>query len=94
MKPYDKRDGFSFFIVRMPYSCSTIPSAMLYPAFGVEILRIACVTSSDDSFIFCGKDPVSRMKKQGAQLQRMRRAVVKIFANHVHSFSHIFKDPF
>ena len=41
---YDKRDGFPFFIVRMPYLYSN--TKIFYSAFGAEILRIARATST------------------------------------------------
>ena len=36
---YDKRDDFSFYIVRMSYLCSNIPSKIFYSAFGAEIFE-------------------------------------------------------
>ena len=39
-KLYDKRDDFSFSIVRMPHMCSNIPKAIFYSALVGEYLRI------------------------------------------------------
>lgn len=43
---FDKRDEFSFSIVRLPYLSSNIPQKMFYSSIGAELLRICRVSSS------------------------------------------------
>ena len=49
-KLYDKRDAFSFSVVRLPFKCSNIPSKMFYATIGAEVLRIGKATSKYDFF--------------------------------------------
>ena len=41
-KRFDKRDAFTFFIVRMPYIDSNIPKLIFHSALLGEFFRIAC----------------------------------------------------
>ena len=43
-KLYDKRDGFNFSIVRLPYKYSNIPSKIFYSTIFAESLRICRAT--------------------------------------------------
>ena len=45
-KLYDKRDNFSFSIVRLPFLSSNMPSKMFYSSLGAEFLRICRATSN------------------------------------------------
>ena len=47
---FDKRDGFPFTIVRMPYNNSNMPSKIFYSSVGAEILRIGRATSHTTDF--------------------------------------------
>ena len=38
-KIFAKRDLFPFFIVKMPYRDSNMPTGMFYAAFGFQVLR-------------------------------------------------------
>ena len=49
-KLYDKRDDFSFSIVRMPHMCSNIPKAIFYSALVGEYLRIGRSTLKTEHF--------------------------------------------
>ena len=49
-KLYGKTDAFSFFIVRMQYQDSNIPTINFYPTAGFEILRLARKISSKEKF--------------------------------------------
>ena len=44
-KLFDKRDNFSFNIVRIPFYCCNAPSKMFYGSIGAEFLRISKATS-------------------------------------------------
>ena len=49
-KLYDKRDDFSFSIVRMPHMCSNIPKAIFYSALVGEYLSIGRSTLKTEHF--------------------------------------------
>ena len=51
MNLFDKRDAFTFSIVRMPHISSNIPCKMFYAAYWAKILRITRVTNSKNNFI-------------------------------------------
>ena len=76
---FDKRNSFSFDIVRLPFCSSNMPSSMFYSNFGAEFIRIARVSSSLDNFCSAGKELVDRAFKQGAQLFRMEKLLKKIY---------------
>ena len=72
---YDKRDGFPFSIVRMPYRSSNMPSMIFYSAIGVEILRIAKATSIVDTFLVSVRSLVIRLIKQGAKIAKTAKVL-------------------
>ena len=92
-KLYDKRDDFPITIVRLPHRTSTIPSTMFYSSFGAEVLRIARVTSSLDTFCPSLTLLVARIKEQGGRAKRMRRVLGRTYAKHPDSFQHLLNDP-
>ena len=49
-KLVDKRDAFPFFIVRIPYLCSNIPTFIYCGTFKSEVLRIAKNTLKYENF--------------------------------------------
>ena len=71
-KLFDKRNDFSFSIVRMPHKNSNIPSKMFYSTINAEILRICRATSSLDSFIETSLKLIRRMEKQGAKHRQIQ----------------------
>ena len=79
---YDKRDGFPFAIVRMPFSKSNIPSQMFYSCIGAEILRIGRTSSVITNFINPSKSFLCRMFKQGAEFDKVRRTLLKVYGRH------------
>ena len=86
-KRSDKRDAFPFFIVRMPYLESNIPSFVFYGSFKSEILRIAKNTLRYDDFLVSVKSFVSRMKNQGGLSSRLKRSVSSVFLKHPEIFT-------
>ena len=50
-KLFDKRDAFSFSVVRMPYLQSNMPSKMFYSTISAEILRICRATYKYTNFL-------------------------------------------
>ena len=85
-KLFDKRDSFPFFIVRMPYLDSNIPSFVFYGSFKSEILRIAKNTLRYEDFINSAISFVGRMKNQGGIVSRLRRSISKVFLEHPNAF--------
>ena len=86
---YDMRDGFPFFIVRMPYRSSNMPSMIFYSAIGAEILRIAKVTSDVQTFLVSARSLVYRMIRQGAKIAKTAKVLRKIYGRHSKYLHHI-----
>ena len=92
-KLFDKRDAFPFFIVRMPYLESNIPSFVFYGSFKSEILRIAKNTLKYQDFRTSVISFVDRMKNQGGMISRLRRSVSHVFLNHPQEFGSFEVSP-
>ena len=86
---FDKRDGFPFTIVRMPYRSSNIPSNMFYSSIGAEILRIARASNNSDCFSLSIKPLVIRMLKQGACKEKLNNVLCKFFNKHHNDFQYV-----
>ena len=69
-----------------------IMSNMFYFSFGADILRIARVSSSTENFVTAARALVIRITRQGGIVDRMKRVLGKIYANHTESFVHIFNE--
>ena len=80
-KLFDKRDAFPFFILRMPYLTSNIPSSIFYGSIFSEFLRIARCTLLCDDFIPRASDLYNRMVSQGGKctlvLKQIKKAVLR-----------------
>ena len=81
-KLYDKRDAFGFSISRLPYKESNIPQQMFYASASAETLRICRATSNLDDATVSAKALISRMIKQGATEQVLRRYISKSLNKH------------
>ena len=79
IKLFDKRDNFPFSIVRLPFSCSNIPTSMFYSSIGAEITRIGRICSCMQSFLVSGKQLVKRALKQGAQPNKLTKTFKKCY---------------
>ena len=84
---YDKRNAFNFSIVRFPYRSSNIPSKMFYATISAEVLRIAKATSKYSYFLECVQTLLVRMKKQGANVFGIQKAMRKMIGRHAVTFS-------
>ena len=91
-KLYDKRDAFTFSVVRMPYKCSSMPYKMFYATISAEILRICRATSEYKYFLDSVQKLIIRMRKQGAKSLGIRRIVTKMMGRHGSNF-HKFRIP-
>ena len=67
----DKRDGFPFFIVRMPFLRSNIPSKIFYSTYGSEIFRTVRTTSSKFIFSTNSKKLITRICKQCGRIKTL-----------------------
>jgi len=85
-KMFDKRDEFSFSVVRMPYMDSNIPSYIFYGTIRSEIIRIARSTLLLDDLIPRLSALFKRMLKQGADSWKILRQCKKAMDKHGHSF--------
>ena len=84
---FDKRDDFSFDIVRFPYSSSNIPTKMFYSTIVPEILRI-CRSSAEYISFLASCDPfLKRMTRQGAIKAKVRMAFNKLLRRHFVGFA-------
>ena len=79
IKLFDKRDNFPFSIVRLPYSCSNIPTSMFYSSIGAEITRIGRICSCVESFLISGQQLVGRALKQGALCDKLSKTFKKCY---------------
>ena len=87
---YDKREGFPFSIVRMPFYSSNVPSTIFYSSISAEILRIARATSNTADFLNSARTLLSRMTKQGAKRSKVVTILQKVFGRHRLYFSDFF----
>ena len=85
-KLFDKRDAFPFFIVRMPYLCSNIPSFIFYGTFMSEVLRIARNTLLYEDFKPKASSLFNRMINQGGNKLKLASTLSKLVNNHSQEF--------
>ena len=83
---FDKRDNFSFDIVRMPFYCSIIPSKMFHGSIGADFLRISRATSKIEDLTRSCKQLLSRMLKQNGQMRRIKFSLIKMIHRHQEVF--------
>ena len=84
---YDKRNYFSFFIVRFPYKSSNMPYKMFYNTISAEVLRICRASFCYDNFITAVEPFMLRMAKQGARRDGVKYVLKKFITRHFVSFS-------
>ena len=70
----------------MPHKDSNIPESIFYSSLVGEFLRIGRSTLKLDDFVPRAKELIQRMKNQGAELNRTKRAVRKIILAHPEDF--------
>ena len=86
-KLFDKRDEFPFSIVRMPYRESNIPITIFYASLVGEFLRIGRSSMLLRDFLPKARELLSRMMRQGANMNRVRRVLRKLIHSHWDVFS-------
>ena len=86
-KLFDKRDGFPFFIVRMPDLSGNIPSHVFNGSVMSEFLRIARCTLLYKDFLPAITSLLKRMLNQGGSEIKLFMQIRKAFNRHPCSFS-------
>ena len=86
-KLFDKRDNFSFFIVRMPDLSGNIPSHVFYGSIMSEFLRIARSTKLYEDFIPVASKLFSRMKNQSGSAHQILNQIRKGMNRHPTAFN-------
>ena len=86
-KLFDKRDAYSFSIVRFPFKCSNMPRKMFYSTIGAEMLRICRATSQYNEFLVSSATFGKRMVKQGAINNSIRGVLNKMINRHGQEFN-------
>ena len=76
-KLFNKRDKFSFFIVRMPHLSSKIPSSIFYGLFYSELLKIAKCAQ-----LFCDFTTNKHQKHELYNRMVLQRGNTKQLQNH------------
>jgi len=79
---FDKRDNFSFSIVRLPYLISNIPQKMFYSSIGAEFLRICRVSSDINHAKISISSLFERAIKQGADKELLLFTIRRTVNRH------------
>ena len=73
---FNKRDSFSFSIVRMPDKSSNVPSSIVYSAIDAESLRIARASNNLESFSTAIKPLIAHMSRQGGSIGKINSSIL------------------
>ena len=73
-KLFDKRNDFSFFLVRMPYINSNVPKLVFYSTLVGELLIIGRISLLYKDFDEKLKEMLNRIKAQEPQLLRRKNS--------------------
>ena len=85
-KLFDKRDGFPFFIVRMPDLSGNIPSHVFYGSIMSEFLRMARCTLMYSDFLSSAIGLIKRMVNQGGSKEKILLQIRKAILRHPEPF--------
>ena len=85
-KLFDKRDGFPFFIIRMPDLNGNIPSHVFYGSIMSEFLRIARCTLLYSDFLPSAISLFKRMVSQGGSNSLILKQISKAMSRHPEPF--------
>ena len=91
-KLFEKRDGFPFFIVRMPDLSGNIPSHVFYGSVMSEFLRIARCTLLYTDFLKSACGLFTRMINQGGSKEQLLRQISKAITRHPIPFNKFSKS--
>ena len=79
---YEKRDGLSFFIVRMTNFHSNIPSSVFYVTVMSDILCITRSSSSVIGFFWKNHFANNTMEKQDGNRAKLTKQIMKAYETH------------
>ena len=82
----DKRESFSFSIVRMPYLPNNMLSKIFNASLEPKFFRIARTTTKLERFKSLCAKITSRMMKQGDTKSRIKQYIRKIYGRHFELF--------
>ena len=91
-KLFDKRNGFPFFIVRMPDLTGNIPSHVFYGSIMSEFLRIARCTLIYSDFLASAVSLFKRMVNQGGSKEKILSQIRKAIIRHPLPFKKFHKS--
>ena len=91
-KLFNKRDGFTFFIVRMPDLSGNIPNHVFYGAIMSEFLRIARCTLLYKDFLTSAIALFKRMVNQGGSKIQILQQISKGVSRHPIPFKKFCKN--
>ena len=91
-KLFDKRDGFPFFIIRMPDLNGNIPSHVFYGSIMSEFLRIARCTLLYSDFLPSAISLFKRMVNQGGLNSLILKQISKAMNRHPEPFAKFSKS--
>ena len=86
-KLFDKRDKFPFFIVRMPYLSSNIPSSLFYGSIFSDFLRIVRCTLRLTDFVLKASQVYARVITKGGNKASILRQIKEAFQRYPKPFS-------
>ena len=85
---FDKRDSFTFSIVRMPGKSSNVPSSIVYSAIGAEWFRIARANNNPEfSISIVIKPLIARISRQGVSIGKINSFILNFFNKHQVDFN-------
>ena len=91
-KLFDKRDGFPFYIIRMPDLNGNIPSHIFYGSIMSEFLRIARATLRYEDFLPKASSLYYRMVNQGGSEAQILKQISKAVNRHFSAFKEYHKN--
>ena len=85
-KLFDKRNNFSFDIVRMPFYYTHVPSKIFYGSTGAEFLRISKATNKIEDFSCTFKQLLIQMIKKSGQMRKIKLSLRKMIQRYQEVF--------
>ena len=81
-KIYDKRDGFDFDIVNLPFLDGDVPRCPSYGVYISQLMKFARVCSHVDDFNTRNKFLTAKLLKQNYRYHKLRKAFSKFYRRH------------
>ena len=81
-KIYDKRDGFDFDIVNLPFLDGDVPRRTSYWVYISQLIRFARASSNLNDFNYRNKALTAKLLRQGYRYFKLRKAFSKFYRRH------------